>query len=187
MQRFPKDGIVRKLRIVERVDEAVDKPVAEVTHVAVAGMHPENARLVTARLRVGRRPAQHLGPVRGETLDVLGMLVVVGERMIELWIRQTARVMSSRESEEGFFPAGELEQRGAHGRSISHDRRGDAVLLDSRLGAPPRHDDVSAAIHVGRGDDPFAVAPPQRLPDLGNVLAVGELPRTVGVAHRDER
>jgi hypothetical protein len=46
-------------------------------------------------------------------------------------------VMGSRESEEGLFPAGELEQRGAHGRSISHERREDAVLRVSRSrGAP---------------------------------------------------
>lgn len=187
MQRFSKGGIVRKLRIVERVDEAVDEPLAEVTHVAVAGMRPENARLVTARLRVRRRSAQHLGPVRGETLDVLGMLVVVGERMIELGIRQAARVMGSRESEEGFFPAGELVQRRAHGRSISHDSGRTRSYRSAGLGALPRHDDVSAAIDVGRSDDPFAVAPPQRIADLRYLLAVGELPRTVGVAHGDER
>jgi hypothetical protein len=54
-------------------------------------------------------------------------------------------------------------------------------------GRPPRHDDVPASIHDGSRDDPFAVAPPQRVSDLRDALDVGELPRTIGVTNRDER
>ena len=83
-------------------------------------MHAEHAGLVAAGLRVRRRPAQHLAPVRGQALDVLRVLVVVGERMVELRIRETARVMGLREREQRSLPTGELEQRRAHGESLAH-------------------------------------------------------------------
>jgi hypothetical protein len=40
-------------------------------------MHPEDAGLVAAGLRVRRGSAHHLAPVRSKTFDVLGMLIIV--------------------------------------------------------------------------------------------------------------
>ena len=47
------------------------------------------------------------------------MLVCVGKRMIELRVRQTARVMSPRQHEEGGLAAGEVEQRRAVGAQMA--------------------------------------------------------------------
>jgi hypothetical protein len=67
--------------------------------------------LVAAGLRERRRTAQHLRPVRSQPLDVLRMLVAVRERVVQLRIRQTARVMRVSEREEGGVAAGELVER----------------------------------------------------------------------------
>jgi hypothetical protein len=79
-------------------------------------MHHEDARLIAAFLGVGRRPAEHLGPVGGEALDMLRMLILVGERMVELGVGQTPLVMGPREGEERSLAAGELEERGPRHR-----------------------------------------------------------------------
>ena len=110
-QGFPKCRIGGQLRVVERANETLEEPFAEIAHVAVTGMHREDSGLIAAGLRVARRPAEHLGPVRGQALDVLGMLIVVGERVVELGIRETSSVMGLRQSEKCCFPTSEVVER----------------------------------------------------------------------------
>jgi hypothetical protein len=77
-------------------------------------MQRQDAGLVTAGLRVGRRPAHHLCPVGSQPFDVLWMLISVGKRMVELGIGQAACVMSPRQREKGRFPAREFVQGRTH-------------------------------------------------------------------------
>jgi hypothetical protein len=85
-------------------------------------MHRENARLVAARLRVRRGSTHHLGPIRSQTLDVLGVLIIVRKRMIELGIGETSCVMGSRKSEKCSVAARELVQGWWHLGSLAHPR-----------------------------------------------------------------
>ncbi len=90
-------------------------------------MHPENTGLVTAPLRVQRRTAHHLSPVGREPLYVLGMLTGMRERMVQLGICDTSRVMRGGESEKRSFAAGEFEQCGAHPQIVSNRAPGGAL------------------------------------------------------------
>jgi hypothetical protein len=86
-------------------------------------MHPEDAGLVAAGSRVRRGSAKHLAPVSSQTLDVLGMLIIVRKRMIQLRVREAPRMMSSRKSEKCSFPAGEFKQGREHIGSLAHGER----------------------------------------------------------------
>jgi hypothetical protein len=119
-QSSSKRGIGGQFRIIERANETIEKPFAEIAHVAVTGMHPEDAGLVAAGSRVGRRPAHHLGPVSSQTLHVLGMLVVVRKRMVQLGIRETSRMMGTRQSKKRSFPTRELKEVRTHIGSLAH-------------------------------------------------------------------
>ena len=73
---------------------------------------------------------------------MLRMLVGVRERMIELGIGKTPRMMVSREREQSGLAAGELEQRRAHTRSLTHTRMQFLVLeRDSMAGSTGRERD----------------------------------------------
>jgi len=133
VHRSSKRRVGGQLRVIERENETVEKPFAEIAHVAVTGMHPEDTGLVTAGLRVRRGSAHHLGPVRSKALDVLWMLIIVRERMIELGIRKAPCVMGARQREKSGLPAGELVQGRRHTVSLAYDsgsgeirERGDA-------------------------------------------------------------
>ena len=67
--------------------------------------------LVAAPLGEGLRAAEHFGPVRAEPLDVLRMLVSVRERVVQLRIGETARVVRLCQGEKGGVAAGELVER----------------------------------------------------------------------------
>ena len=62
-----------------------------------------------------------------------------------------------------------------------------ARLLRRRRSRTPGHDHVPVRVLDDLCEDPRTAAPPERVADLGNLLAESELPRTVGVANRDER
>lgn len=51
----------------------------------------------------------------------------------------------------------------------------------------PRHDDMPASIRGRTDDDPLAVAPPQGVSDLRNLLPGSQLPCLVRIANGDER
>ena len=55
----------------ERGGEAVHRPPVHLVVRPVAGVQPDHVRLVAHGLRVRRRPAQHLGPVRRQPLGVV--------------------------------------------------------------------------------------------------------------------
>jgi len=73
-------------------------------------MHVLQPGLVATRRRVPVRSAHDLGPVGGQALEVLRMLVRMRERVVELRVLQAPRVMSSGQREKSRLAAGELEQ-----------------------------------------------------------------------------
>ena len=83
----------------------------QIAHLAVPAVQRQDLRFVSAGGREGRRPAEHLRPVRAQPFDVLRMLVRVRERMVQLRIGEAARVMRPSEREEGGIAAGEFVQR----------------------------------------------------------------------------
>jgi hypothetical protein len=117
---FPECRIDGQPCVIKCENETLEKPFAEVAHVAVTGMHPEDAGLVAAGSRVRRGSAKHLAPVSSQTLDVLGMLIIVRKRMIQLRVLEAPRMMSFRKSEKCSFPAGELKQGQEHIGSLAH-------------------------------------------------------------------
>jgi hypothetical protein len=101
--------VLRQAGIVDRLIEAAHEALAEIAHVAVVGVHVQDGGLVATRLRKQRRATQHLGPIGSEPLDVLRVLTGMRERMVQLRIIHTARVMRCREREKRGLPARELE------------------------------------------------------------------------------
>jgi hypothetical protein len=83
-------------------------------------MHREDAGLVAAGSRVRGGSTKHLAPVSSQTLDVLGMLITVRKRMIELRVCEAPRMMSFCKSEKCSFPTGELKQSREHGGSVAY-------------------------------------------------------------------
>ena len=73
-------------------------------------MDAEHERIVATRLGVGGRAPEHLGPVAGQSLDVLGM-PGMRERMVEERILQAPLVVCRGERKEGRLAAGEGEHR----------------------------------------------------------------------------
>lgn len=144
----PKCRVGGQPRIVKCENETIEKPLAEVTHVAVTGMHPEDAGLVAAGSRVRRGSTKHLAPVSSQTLDVLGMLIIVRKRMIQLRIREASCMVRFRKSEKCSFPAGELEQCRGHMGSLAHSER---ALVKARLGADARNEEMREP-KFGRSD-----------------------------------
>jgi hypothetical protein len=129
-QRGAELRIVRQRGVVDRSDEAVEEPSTEIAHISVARMQAQHCRMVSTRLRVPGWPAHDLRPVGGEAFDVLGVLAGMRERMVQLRILETPRVVGGGEGQESLLTAGELVQRGPHVESVA--RRG-AVRQASRL------------------------------------------------------
>ena len=117
----PKRRIGGQSRVVQRENETIKEPLTEIAHVAVTGMHPEDAGLVSTGLRVRRGSAHHLSPISSQTFDVLGMLIIVRKRMIELRIGEAPCMMGPRQSKKCSLPAGELKQGRKHVESLAHD------------------------------------------------------------------
>jgi hypothetical protein len=86
----------RKTGVVGGRHEAGHEPAVELAHVAASGVQRDEVRLVATSSGVGRRTADHLGPVRRQSLDVLRVLARMGERVIELRVGQTAAVVRLR-------------------------------------------------------------------------------------------
>jgi hypothetical protein len=63
-----------------------------------------------------------LCPVGSKALDVLGVLAGMRERVVQLRVLETPRVVCSGEGQESLLTAGELVQRGPHVESVA--RRG---------------------------------------------------------------
>jgi hypothetical protein len=98
--------------------ETGDEPPAEVAHVPVPRVHPEQAGLVAELLRVARRATHDLGPVGGQSRDVLGVQVAVGEGVVELRVGEAAGMMRRGQGLEGRLAAGEREQRLPHNGGV---------------------------------------------------------------------
>ncbi len=74
----------RAARRRRRHARSTHETLAEIAHVAVAGVHVQHAGLVAGGLRVGRRAAQHLRPIGRQPLDVLRVLAGMRKRMVQL-------------------------------------------------------------------------------------------------------
>ena len=96
----PERAIGGQPRVVEGSLKAADEALAEIAHVAVAGVHAQQPRLAPAAIRVRGRPARHLRPVGGEPLDVLRVLVGARERVLELGVGEAAPVVRPGHGEE---------------------------------------------------------------------------------------
>jgi hypothetical protein len=107
--------IGRQAGVIHRRVEAGEEALAEIAHVTVPRVHLQQRGLVAARARVQRWATHHLGPVGGQSLDVLRMLAGMRERVVELGVREAPRVVGFSQGEERGLAAGELEERGAHG------------------------------------------------------------------------
>jgi len=101
--------IRRKAGVVSSLDEALDEPRAQIWLRPHPGVDLQHGRVAAARIGVAGRPAEHLRPVPGQPLNVLGMSGV-GERMIQHRIVEAALVMGGGESQESRVAAGELKQ-----------------------------------------------------------------------------
>jgi hypothetical protein len=98
-------------------------------------MHAQHLGMIAALGGEPRRAAEDLGPVGGQPLDVLRMLVRVRERMVQLGIGQASGVMGPRQLEQRGVTAGELVQRGAHVTSVAQraviQRAADGTTTDT--------------------------------------------------------
>jgi AcrR family transcriptional regulator len=125
-QRRAELRVVRQPGVVRREHEAVDEPPPQVAHVAIAGVHVHQERLVRAILAAVRRgPAHDLRPVGGEPLHVQRVLVRVREGVIEFRVRQAPRVVRGGKFQERLLATGELIQGrphgGQHSPGLHHD------------------------------------------------------------------
>jgi hypothetical protein len=118
--------------VVGRADEAVHEAPAQIGHVPHAGVQVHHGGLVAALSRVRRWAAHDLRPVGGEPLDVLGVLTWMGERVVQLGVRQAPRMVRGGQREEGRFPACELIQRRSHSGSMPRSGRIRAAGLPVR-------------------------------------------------------
>src|SRR5437773_4463725 len=111
-KRFAEVSVLRKLSVVDRLDEAGFEAVAPLLGRAVSGVEGEHAGVSAelARVRVGS--AEDLGPVRGQVL-VVPRAEILAEWMVELRVGQTALGGRRGESEEGIVAPGELVDRGS--------------------------------------------------------------------------
>src|SRR3954452_1031426 len=98
----------RELGIVCGTHEAVDEPLRQIAHVAVARAHRDEVALVAAGLGIGRRSTDDLSPVRRQTLNVLRMLAGMREGMVELRVREASLVVCARKPHPRVRTAGEL-------------------------------------------------------------------------------
>jgi len=118
----PEGGFLWQISVICRRHEASQEPATEVAHISVSCVHCEQARLITTEGRIRGWAAKDLGPIGGEPFDVLGVLVRMGEGMVELKIRETAGVMRPSQAQEGTTVAScEIVQGWPHGRSLTLD------------------------------------------------------------------
>jgi len=96
------------MRVVCRPQEASREAVPEVLSSSLTRMHAEHRRMAAVRLGVVLWTTEHLGPVGGQPLHMLG-IHAVGERVAELRILQAAFVKCGREGKERRLSARELE------------------------------------------------------------------------------
>jgi hypothetical protein len=136
----PELRIAGEASVVSRCDEALHEAAPKIGHVTVARVQVEQRRLVAARPRIRWRAAQHLRPVGGQPLYVLRVLARMRERVAELWVGQTARVMCSREAKERGVAPGVLIQRWSHELSVA--QKTDRIGVDMACG--PRRDAASS-------------------------------------------
>jgi len=102
-------GIVGKVCVIGCPDETFDKAIAQVVICALPGMHVQHARLPATGLGEARRAAEYLGPVTGQSFDVLGM-AQMRERVTQHGILQAPLVVRRGQREERRLAAGEFEQ-----------------------------------------------------------------------------
>src|SRR4051794_24949397 len=95
--------------------------------------HPE---LVTVPVRVVRWPAHDLRPVGRQPLDVVRILVRMGEGVVQLRVLEAAAMVGCGERPEGGVAPGELEQRLSHPPSLT--RRSATALRPPRRCRSPR-------------------------------------------------
>jgi AcrR family transcriptional regulator len=120
-QRGAEFLVPRQPGVVGRAEEALHEPAPQVRHVSHPRVHVYEAGLVAAPvLRIARRPAHHLGPVRGEPLHVLRILPRVRERVVQFRIRQAPRVVRGSQPQERRVPAREFIQRRLHAPIMAH-------------------------------------------------------------------
>jgi hypothetical protein len=90
--------------------EASDCSAIHLVVLAVSAVHPNDCGLVAVGSRIGRRAAERLGPVRRETLDVMGV-EAVAERMGDYVISQHSIMPSNGETPEPNLATCRLKDR----------------------------------------------------------------------------
>jgi hypothetical protein len=101
-------GVIREPDVICGSYEALHKTVSQVAFSTCPGMKLEHGRLPTTRTGKARRAAKDLGPVAGQSLDVL-WVPGVREGVVQDRVVQATLMVSGGEGQKGGLAAGKLE------------------------------------------------------------------------------